>query len=164
MRCGGEAAQVGDVRELADRVGLTFLADDLAAWRGPRGYVDNVAHAIALAATSSHAVGRIYNICEEPTLSELEWLKTIAAAMNWKGNFVVLPRSRTPAHLLQPGNAAQHVVCSAARIRTELGFEQPITTTEAVRRTIAWEQSNPPTRPTPHQFDYPIEDAAVPNN
>jgi len=32
-----------------------LLADDLAAWRGPRGYVENIAHAIALAATSNQA-------------------------------------------------------------------------------------------------------------
>ncbi|PYV65039.1 MAG: NAD-dependent dehydratase, partial [Acidobacteria bacterium] len=41
-----------------------LLADDLAAWRGPRGYVENIAHAIALAATSNQAAGRVYNVCQ----------------------------------------------------------------------------------------------------
>jgi nucleoside-diphosphate-sugar epimerase len=36
-----------------------LFADDLAAWRGPRGYVENIAHAIALAATSKQAAGRV---------------------------------------------------------------------------------------------------------
>jgi nucleoside-diphosphate-sugar epimerase len=45
-----------------------LLADDLAAWRGPRGYVENIAHAIALAATSNQVAGRVYNVCQEPII------------------------------------------------------------------------------------------------
>ena len=43
----------------------------------------------------------------------------------------------------------------------ELGFEEPVTTDEAIRRTIAWEQANPPTGATFHRFDYDAEDAAL---
>jgi hypothetical protein len=32
---------------------------------------------------------------------------------------------------------------------------------EAIRRTIEWEQANPPTDATFHQFAYPEEDAAL---
>jgi hypothetical protein len=32
---------------------------------------------------------------------------------------------------------------------------------EAIRRTIAWEQSNPPTTIDPQQFNYDAEDAAL---
>src|SRR6266568_3437394 len=67
-----------------------LLADDLAAWRGPRGYVENIAHAIALAATSNQAAGRVYNVCQEPTLSELAWQTKIATQAHWSGEFVVL--------------------------------------------------------------------------
>jgi nucleoside-diphosphate-sugar epimerase len=104
------------LKRVADGRSSILLADDLAAWRGPRGYVENVAHAIALAATSDQAAGRIYNICDEPSLSELEWQTAIAKQMNWPGKFVVLSRERVPKHLLQPGNAAQHVVVSSERI------------------------------------------------
>jgi len=41
------------------------------------------------------------------------------------------------------GNAAQHVVASSERIRTGLGYEEPVEIEEAIRRTIAWEQSKP---------------------
>src|SRR5437660_11464036 len=100
------------LKRIADRRSTILIADDFAAWRAPRGYVDNVAHAIALAATSDQAAGRIYNICDEPTLPELAWQTMIAKEMRWNGKLVVLPRERTPKHLLQPGNAAQHVICS----------------------------------------------------
>ena len=138
-----------------------LLADDLAGWRGPRGYVENIAHAIALAATSSQAAGRVYNVCQEPTLSELAWQTKIATQAHWSGEFVVLPREKTPTHLLQPGNAAQHIVASSERIRADLRYTELVDIDEAIRRTIVWEQSNPPPTIDPQQFNYDAEDAAL---
>lgn len=149
------------LKRFADGRPFIQLADDLAAWRGPRGYVENIAHAIALAATLDQAVGRIYNVCEEPVLSELAWQKSIGAHAQWHGKFVALPRERTPKHLLQPGNAAQHLVVSSERIREELGYKELVDSDEAIRRTIAWEQNNPPATINLQQFDYAAEDAAL---
>ena len=39
-----------------------LLEEGMAAWRSPRGYVDNVAAALALAAVSGQAAGRVYNV------------------------------------------------------------------------------------------------------
>ena len=149
------------LKRFADGRPAILLADDFAAWRGPRGYVENVAHAIALAATSDQAAGRVYNICEEPSLSELEWQSRIARQTDWSGKMVVLPRERTPLHLLQPGNVAQHFVASSERIRAELGYREVVGSEEAIRRTIAWERQNPPRNINPKQFDYPAEDDAL---
>ena len=82
--------------------------------------MDNIAHAIVLAATSLEARGPVYNVCDELALPGIEWQAKIAKPTDWTGKFVVLPRERTSAHLLQPGNTAQHVVVSSDRIRTEL--------------------------------------------
>jgi nucleoside-diphosphate-sugar epimerase len=142
------------LKRFADGRTSILLADDFAAWRAPRGYVDNVAHAIALAATSEQAAGRVYNICEEPSWPDLAWQKKIAAQANWRGHFVVLPRSQTPEHLLQPGNTAQHMVVTSQRIRAELGYEEPVAVDEGIRRTVAWEKENPPPNIDPKQFDY----------
>jgi nucleoside-diphosphate-sugar epimerase len=147
------------LKRVTDGRSSILLSEDLAGWRGPRGYVENVAHAIAVVATSDHAAGRIYNICEEPSLPELAWRTRIAKQMHWNGKFV----GQTPKHLLQPGNAAQHVVASSERIRTELGYEELVEIEEAIRRTIAWEQRNPPSTVNPQQFDYSAEDAAIAN-
>jgi nucleoside-diphosphate-sugar epimerase len=56
----------------------------LAAWHSPRGYVENVAAAIALAATDERPTRRIYNVCEEPSFSELEWARKIGDAVGDK--------------------------------------------------------------------------------
>jgi nucleoside-diphosphate-sugar epimerase len=149
------------VKRIADGRRHIIFPETLAAWRSPRGYVENVAAAIALAAADDRSARRVYNVCEEPAFSELEWAQKIAAEMQWDGDFVVLPLEGTPRHLLQPGNAAQHWTASSARIRQELGYREPVPIEEAIRRTIAWERENPPIAAPMAQFDYPAEDAAL---
>ena len=137
-----------------------LLAEGFADWRSPRGYVDNVAAAIALAATSEQAAGQVYNVAEQPAFSELEWARKIAATAGWDGEFVVLPKDRMPAHLVQPGNTAQHWEADSSRIRRELGYREPVPVEEAIARTIAWERANPGGAFGMHRFDYAAEDAA----
>uniref|UniRef100_Q01Y05 NAD-dependent epimerase/dehydratase n=1 Tax=Solibacter usitatus (strain Ellin6076) TaxID=234267 RepID=Q01Y05_SOLUE len=139
---------------------VILLEEGFAQWRSPRGYVENVAAAIALAAVSEQAAGRIYNVAETPAFSELDWARKIALATGWGGNFVTLPKERMPAHLLQPGNSAQHWQADSSRIRQELGYQEPVTLEEALYRTIASERANPPGEFTLHRFDYAAEDAA----
>jgi len=149
------------VKRIADGRDHIIFAETLAAWHSARGYVANVAAAIALAATDDRAARRIYNVCEEPSFSELEWAEKIAREMQWKGEFAVLPEQRTPRHLLKPGNAAQHWTASSARIRRELGYQEPVAMEDAIRQAIGWELENPPAGAFLGQFDYPAEDAAV---
>ena len=151
------------LKRFADKRSSILLPADFAAWRGPRGYVENVAHAIALAATSDQAARRVYNICEEPTLPELAWQTRIANQLNWAGRFVVLSKESTPKHLLLPGNTAQHVVPTSERIRTELHYAELVEIEEAIRRTAAWEQRNSPKIIDLTEFDYDAEDAALAN-
>ena len=149
------------VKRVVDGRPHIIFPEGLAAWRSPRAFVENVAAAIALAATDDRAARRIYNVCEEPSFSELEWGSKIASEMRWKGQCVILPVERTPRHLLKPGNAAQHWTASSARIRHELGYKEVVAIEEAIRQTIRWERENPPDAAFLAQFDYAAEDAAV---
>ncbi len=139
-----------------------LFEEAMARWRAPRGYVENVAVAIALAAVSEQAAGRTYNVAERPAFSELDWARKIAAATGWQGEFVTLPKQHMPAHLVQPGNAGQHWEADSTRIRRELGYEEPVPLDEAIRRTISWERANAPGEFSLHKFDYAAEDAALP--
>ena len=132
-----------------------------ADWRSPRGYVENVAAAIALAAVSEQAAGRVYNVAEQPAFTELSWARKIAGATGWDGEFVVLPKDRMPAHLVQAGNSAQHWEADSSRIRRELGYREPVPLDEAIARTIEWDRANPIGEFNPHKFDYAAEDAAT---
>jgi len=153
----------GILKRIDDGRRVILLEGGQAAWRSPRGYVENVAAALALAAVSEQAAGRVYNVAETPAFSELEWARKIAAATGWDGEFVVLPKERMPAHLVPPGNSAQHWEADSGRIRRELGYREPVPLDEALAQTIAWERGHPPGEFDPHQFDYAAEDAAAPN-
>ena len=137
-----------------------LIQEDAARWRGPRGYVENVAAAVALAAVSDRAAGRIYNVAEEPALSETEWIQRIGRAAGWNGSVAPLPKERTPAHLKIPYRNEQDWAMSSTRIRSELGYLEPIDSDTAMERTIAWERANPPESPAA-AFDYPAEDQAM---
>ncbi len=149
------------LRRIDDGRQVILFDEGWAAWRSPRGYVENVAAALGLAAVSERAAGRIYNVAEMRAFSELEWASKIAAATGWEGRFVSLPKERMPAHLLAPGNSAQHWVADSTRIREELGYEEPVPLEEAIRRTIGWERTHPPTEFNASKFDYVAEDAAI---
>ena len=149
------------VKRIDDRRPAILIQADAAEWRGPRGYVENVAAGIALAATSHQARGRIYNLAQPEAFSELEWAQNVGRVAGWEGTVVTVPHSRTPAHLRVPYNSAQHWTMSSARIREELGFVEPVPLDEGLRRTIAWERANPPRNVDAAQFDYAAEDAAL---
>lgn len=148
------------VKRVQDGRPVILLEEKAAAWRGPRGYVENVAAAIALVATSAQAAGQIYNVGEADTVTELEWAQQIASAMAWRGRFLVLPRERMPPHLLMPGNLDQHWTIDTTRIRTELAYAEPVARPEAIARTVAWERATA-AGASPHAFDYDAEDAAI---
>jgi len=148
------------VRRADDRRPAILFEEKQARWRGPRGYVENVAAAIALAATDDRAAGRIYNVGEEESLTELEWARRVGAAAGWNGELITLPANRMPAHLLMPGNFDQHWTTDTTRLRQELGYREPVPQAEAIRRTIAWERATP-APPTAPGVDYAAEDEAL---
>jgi len=149
------------IKRIRDGRRTILFEQDIASWRGPMGFVQNVAGAITLAATRAEASGRTYNIAEEDALTELEWARLIARKMAWNGEFVVLPKERVPAHLLRPGNFKQHWVASSNRIRQELSYRETLSRDEALSLTIRWEIENQPSHLPEGLFNYAAEDAAL---
>ena len=146
------------LKRMDDNRKAILLQGDAADWRGPRGYVENVAAAIALATVSSRAAGRIYNVAEPHACSEEEWIRGIGQLTNWNGRILRMSKEFIPAHLGVPYRNEQHWIMSSSRIREELGFAEPVSESLALERTIAWERSHPPSGAT---FDYAAEDAAI---
>jgi nucleoside-diphosphate-sugar epimerase len=93
-------------------------------WRWTHGYVENVAAAIVLAALHPAAAGRVYNVGEEytPTVGE---------------RMAALPGSTIEPADDEGRNFEQDIACDTARLRRELGYEEPISYTEGIRRTLA---------------------------
>jgi nucleoside-diphosphate-sugar epimerase len=149
------------LKRMDDRRPAILLGERLARWRWSRGYVGNVAAAIALAVIDARATGRIYHVCEEPTLTEKEWVQAIGKAAGWDGIVVTLPEEQLPEPLATKINTSQDLMYDITRIRQELGYREPISLDEALKQTIAWQRANPPGDVDAALFDYTLEDAAL---
>jgi nucleoside-diphosphate-sugar epimerase len=120
------------------------LDEGLARWKTPRGYVENVAAAIAMAVEDERAAGRIFNVAEEPAFSEADWVRRIGEAARWPGRVDTVPVGRVRL----PLDVSQDLDMSSRRIREGLGFVEAVQLDDVLRRTIAWERAHPPENPT----------------
>jgi nucleoside-diphosphate-sugar epimerase len=146
------------VKRMVDRRPVILLDELQARWRTTLGYVENVAGAIALAATDDRAAGRVYNVAEPDMPSHADRIREIGEVAGWKGEVIALPSDRLPPHLRAEGNLRQDLCADSSRIRRELGYAEEVPLAEALRRTIAWETEHPPENVDPAQFDYAAED------
>ena len=146
------------LKRMDDQRPAILMAEGLAAWRWSRGYVDNVAAAIALAVAEERAAGRIYNVAEPEALTMADWIRAVGQTAGWRGTVVVLPKDRLPSHLTWDIDTNQEIVTDTSRIRNELGYTEAVTLERGLRETIAWERDHPPERIDPSQFDYAQED------
>jgi nucleoside-diphosphate-sugar epimerase len=136
-----------------------LLGQEEAGWCWTRGYVANVACAVALAVNDRRAAGRVYNVGEQPAPTEREWVGKIGAAVGWAGDVVTVPADRLPKHLKQPFDWRYNVATDTRRIREELAYDEPVSPQEALERTVEWERSLPPDELEP--LDYAAEDDAL---
>ena len=149
------------VQRMDDGRPAILLGEAQARWRAHRGYVENIAAAIAAAVVDPRAAGKTYNLGEPDAPTEGEWVRLLAETTGWTGRVVVLPPDRLPAHLRDEANLDQDLAADTGRFRRDLGFAEPISRAEGLIRTVAWERSNPPVETDPAAFDYAAEDAAL---
>jgi nucleoside-diphosphate-sugar epimerase len=131
------------LKRLNDGRRRILLGEAQSCWRWTRGYVENVAAAIALAVTDERAAGRIYNVGEPEALSEAEWVRAVGEIVGWDGEIVAMAEEMLPAHLAAPYDWRQSLAAKTSRIRTELGYEEKIQREESLRRAVEWELANP---------------------
>jgi nucleoside-diphosphate-sugar epimerase len=133
----------------------------MANWRGPRGYVADMAKAVAMAALDERAAGRVFNVADPDALSTTEWVRLIAEAVDWPGEVTVVSKEVLPDHLVVQMNTDHDFVVDSIRIRQELGYRETLSRSEALRQTVDWERANPPDAIDPQRFDYAAEDAVL---
>ena len=158
----GDRGRIFDyLKRMDDGREVILLGERKSRWRWTRGYVENVAAAVALAVTDARAANRIYNLGEGYALSESEWARSIGLAAGWRGEVVSLPEDALPQSMLEPYRFEQRLVAETGRFRKELGYEEETPRQEALRRAIDWERANPPADVDLKRFDYAAEDAAL---
>ena len=103
-----------------------------ASWRWTRGYVENVAAAIVVAATHPKAAGRTYNIGDQPTLTEREWIERIGRTVGWEGRVVVDEEDDDTAKW------EYNLDIDSTRIRERLEYAELVDWEDALSKTIEW--------------------------
>jgi nucleoside-diphosphate-sugar epimerase len=151
------------LKRIDDNRPAIIVDEKIVGWRWTKGYVENVAEAIVMAVTNNTAVGKIYNVGEEETLSESEWVKEIGKAAGWNGKVITVSRNKLPKHLVQDINTEQDLITDSTRIRDELGYKEIVSFRDGLIRTIEWERENPPENIDPEAFDYDAEDKILEN-
>lgn len=146
------------LRRMADGRPAILLEWIDSNWHGTRGYVDDMAHAIVLAAITQQATGRIYNVAEPVTYSTAEWVDMLGTAFGWTGRILRVPLS---AEGDSSRDEVQHLIVSSDRIRSELHFIEPTPQDVRLKRTIDWELAHPPNEFDPATLDYSAEDLRI---
>ncbi len=142
----------------AGRQGIV-LDDRAAGWHWTRGYIENVADAIALAVTDDRAAGRVFNVGEPDSLSLAEWVRAIGHAAGWSGKVIIVPHDELPPELAFDLAVEQPFVADTMRLCRELGYAERVSREEGLERSVAWERAHPPSEaPAP---DYSAEDTVL---
>jgi nucleoside-diphosphate-sugar epimerase len=140
---GDRHHRVGQVLARLRRGGPYVLGRVQARWRWTRGYVENVAEAIALAVVDPRASGRVYNVGEEPALPEREWVRSVAREVaGLEAEIVEVEPGELPAELAEPFDFAHDLVADTRRIREELGYRELVPFDEGLRASVAWERAS----------------------
>jgi nucleoside-diphosphate-sugar epimerase len=133
------------LRPYLDRMGSAeaeiLLDRAKTAWRWTRGYLEDVADAIALATTDPRAGGRVYNVGEPDAPTEAEWVRAIGEAAGWRGEVRAVSREELPEELREPYDFTHDLASDTSRIRRELSYRERIGRAEGLRRTVAAERS-----------------------
>jgi nucleoside-diphosphate-sugar epimerase len=120
------------LRQLTAAASGIRLNEREAHWRCTRGYVEDVAWAIALGSTEERAAGQVFNVGEPEALTELEWVKAIGEAAGWVGR--VMTDSTEPPSLAAEWSVP--LITETRWIRELLGYAEPVGRAEGLRRTV----------------------------
>ena len=112
-----------------------------AAWLNSYAYIDDVAEALALAATLPEAAGRIYNAAQPFVRTQADWARTILTLMGLDSEIVLVDADAggALADRADSSDLSYPLTLDSARIRAELGYSEIVPEEQALRRTIDWE-------------------------
>ncbi|MFC1939722.1 NAD-dependent epimerase/dehydratase family protein [Chloroflexota bacterium] len=129
------------VRRVLDGRRHVILPGDGSLVR-PRGFTDNVAHAVLLACDKEEANGQIYNVGDEQNLTIKEITTLIGQTLSHDWEIVEI--SHPLAYDLARGYAtpSHSMIWDLFKIKHELGYQDVVPVPEAIRRTAQWLVTN----------------------
>ena len=114
--------------------------DIFGNWHWSRGYVDNMVDAFILVLQNDAAIGKIYNVCDPETMSQIEWIEVIGEAAGWNGK--VISTSLVPPSEKQ--DYRHQFTKDSTAIRRDLGYKESVATKVWIGRMVEWLRDSPP--------------------
>lgn len=145
------------IRRMDDQRPFILVDESEAGWRWTRGYVENVAEAVALASEpNDRSVDQIYNVGEKEAVSVREWIKLFGAEIGWDGKIITVPVEKSARLDSGETEYSQDFIADTEKIRRDLKFTEIVSRPIAIKRTIDWERTQPPDKIEP-DLDYATE-------
>ena len=102
-------------------------------WRTTYGYVVDVGHALATAATHPAATRRIFNVGRHDVGDHRDWIERFAAAIDWDGAVVETPAG--PHSPIAALDLAYPLIVDSSAFRQACGWREPTDFEDALTRT-----------------------------
>lgn len=150
------------VRRVLDGRRRMLLPHDGATYF-QRGYADNVAHLVVLAATTARAAGLVFNAGDQAVMSARAVAEAVCDELGAAMELVGVPAEWCPPGVY-PLAEKSTIVLDLHAARRVLGYHDVVGVEEATRHTARWLADTRPTGIAPAfggTFDYPAEDAAL---
>ena len=139
------------------RAGRARIPFGAGTWLACRAYVRDVARGVHLVLESPDAAGHVFNLCEDRTYSMRMWSRMILDAAGSTVELVRVSDDLLPEDLKPTGNMSQHIVASAQKARSTLGWTTS-DPAESLGTSVRWHLANPPPNPDP---DFSADDRAL---
>jgi nucleoside-diphosphate-sugar epimerase len=139
------------------RAGRDRIPFGSGSWLACRGYVGDIARGVRLALNTPAAAGHIFNLCEERTYSMRMWSRMILDAAGSTAELVRVSDEMLPEDLKPTGTMTQHIVCSAQKARSMLGWTTS-DPAESLETTVRWHMANPPKN---SEMDFSADNVAL---
>ncbi|HTV40486.1 MAG TPA: NAD-dependent epimerase/dehydratase family protein [Candidatus Sulfotelmatobacter sp.] len=151
------------VKRMDDKRPFILMEPAQASWMWTWGYVEDVAHAIALAVVDVRSKNQVYNVGEKLPLTQEEWVLRVARVTGWRGRIILLDADQMPGHLKDSNQRdfTQHLTLDTTKIRRDLGFNEQVPFEQGLIKTIEWTRTLKPDPAALKDFDYEAEDACV---
>ena len=139
------------------RAGRGRIPFGAGTWLACRAYVTDVARGVQLVLKSPDAAGHVFNLCEDRTYSMRMWSRMILDAAGSSAELVRVADDLLPEDLKPTGTMSQHIVVSAQKARSRLGWttSDPV---ESLGTSVRWHLANPPPDP---DLDFSADDRAL---
>jgi nucleoside-diphosphate-sugar epimerase len=118
----------------------------------PRGYLANMAHTVVLALENERAAGQAYNAADTEALSVRQIVEMIGGILGHHWEIVAVPRELMPRvqqsqalpYSCDPYDIEPHLLLDLTKIKTEMGYRDLVSISQALENTVRWLCDNRP--------------------